>query len=83
MSSLLTARRSYQDGLDRFKSNLGIPPQIDLVVEDDMLNHFNLIDPKIVPLQNALAQLQKQAGATIINLLPAGEGNQAAQIQHQ
>jgi len=81
MSSLLTARRSYQDGLDRFKSNLGIPPQIDLVVEDDMLNHFNLIDPKIVPLQNAIAQLQKQAGATIINLLPAGEGNQAAQIQ--
>ena len=73
MSSLLTLRRSYQDGLDRFKSNLGIPPQIDLVIEDDMLNHFNLIDPKIVPVQNAIVGLQEQTGAIIISLLPTGD----------
>ena len=81
VSSLLTARRSYQDGLDRFKSDLGIPPEIDLVIEDDILNHFNLIDPQIIPLQNAVAQLQKETGATIIALLPAANGNQVPLLQ--
>lgn len=81
MSSLLTLRRSYQDGLDRFKSNLGIPPQIDLVIEDDMLDHFNLIDPKIIPLQNAIVSLQEQTGATIISLLPTNGDNQAVPFQ--
>jgi len=81
MSSLLTLRRSYQDGLDRFKSDLGIPPQIDLVIEDDMLDHFNLIDPKIIPLQNGIVSLQEQTGATIISLLPTNEDNQPAPLQ--
>lgn len=81
VSTLLSSRRSYQDGLDAFKSDLGIPPQIDLVIADDMLDHFNLIDPQIIPLQNAVARLQEQIGATIISLLPTAEGDQVPQRQ--
>jgi len=81
VSSLLTLRRSYQDRLDRFKSDLGIPPQIDLVIEDNTLDQFNLIDPQLIPLQNSVLQLQNQVGAIIISVLPTAEDNQAPQVQ--
>ena len=42
--SLLNARVNYQNALDRFKVLIGLPPSLEVVLEDDYLDRFNLID---------------------------------------
>ncbi len=69
-SQLLTLKRSYQDGLDAFKRDLGLPPQIPVRIDDMMLDQFKLIDTAIVPVQNRITALQRSVGEQIIALLP-------------
>ncbi|MBM4001511.1 MAG: hypothetical protein FJ297_18585 [Planctomycetes bacterium] len=73
-SQLLTLRRSYQDALDAFKRDLGLPPSIPLRVEDAMLDQFKLIDPAIVPVQSRLTHMQRVVGERIIAMLPDNGG---------
>jgi len=68
-SLLLTARARYGDSVDRYKADLGLPPQLDVVVSDPMLAGFNIIDPRITQLQNELAAIQIATGRTVIEIL--------------
>lgn len=44
---LVRAERTSQDVLDRFKLQLGLPPDLELTVDDSLLEPFQLIDPKL------------------------------------
>lgn len=56
-SQLLNSAATYQSGLDNFKVRYGMPPDLDLVVSDPMLDHFNLLDPKLSLLQTEVTAL--------------------------
>jgi len=70
VSGLLNTRRSYKDGLDGYKRTLGLSPEIDVSIEGDYLDQFNLIDPRILPIQQQIANIQMAVGNTIISILP-------------
>jgi len=55
-SRLLAAKASFQARLDTFKVFLGLPPQLEFVVDDPMLRQFQLLDP-------AMTKLTERAGA--------------------
>jgi hypothetical protein len=67
-SRLLGTERGLQAALDNFKITLGLPPDIDIELEDDIIGPFQLVDPDIIPLQNGLTVLQQQAGQTMSRL---------------
>lgn len=46
-SSLLALETGYQNALDAYKVQLGLPPELDLLIDDPMLDRFRLIDPTI------------------------------------
>ncbi|NLF72210.1 MAG: TolC family protein [Candidatus Anammoximicrobium sp.] len=59
---LADAETAYQNQLDAFKMNLGLPPSICVKIEDDMLNPLNLIDRGIVDLQESVSLTQENIG---------------------
>lgn len=77
-SVLLTSKRGYQDSLDRFKRQLGLPPKINVRIQDPALDQFKLIAPEILELQQQASDLQRQAGQTnlaILDLLEKAAGD--------
>ncbi len=54
-SQLLRAEADYQTSLDAFKVELGLPPDLELVVADPLLEPFNLLSPEVTDLQNKVA----------------------------
>jgi hypothetical protein len=68
-SRLLNSQNQYQGELDQFKLDLGLPPTICLVIDDPLLDQFNLIDTEIVPVQNQIIELQQQVGTSTESLL--------------
>ncbi|MEX0713534.1 MAG: hypothetical protein WD278_14350 [Pirellulales bacterium] len=56
-SQLLNNKAAYEANLDDYKIELGLPPDVNLVVSDPLLDRFNLIDSAIVELQNEIAGL--------------------------
>ncbi|MCA8986671.1 MAG: TolC family protein, partial [Planctomycetaceae bacterium] len=44
---LLTARRRFRDSLDSYKIQLGLPPDIEMTIDDSALEQFELIDPEL------------------------------------
>lgn len=69
-SQLLTTKRAYQDALDSFKRDLGLPPDVVIRIEDPMLDKFKLIDPLVVTAQNQVTDIQRSVGTLITSLLP-------------
>lgn len=69
-SQLLTTKRAYQDALDSFKRDLGLPPDVVIRIEDPMLDKFKLIDPLVVTAQNEVTDIQRSVGTLITSLLP-------------
>ena len=67
-SQLLTTRAQFEQQFDNFKIILGLPPQLEMALNDTMLNRFRLIDPVFPPLQNRLADLQADAGTLIVRI---------------
>ncbi|MCA9178547.1 MAG: TolC family protein [Planctomycetales bacterium] len=72
-SRFLANKQAYQNTLDSFKQTLGLPPQLRMRIDDDKLGQFNLIDPEITPLQDLLAELQREVGATLVPMLISPE----------
>ncbi|MCA9198014.1 MAG: TolC family protein [Planctomycetales bacterium] len=68
-SRWLNAQAAYQADLDDFKRDLGLPPQIEMELQDDMLSQFNLIDTAILPIQNSLTSLQEDLGDEVLKLM--------------
>lgn len=54
-SQLLRAEADYQSSLDSFKVELGLPPDLELVVAEPLLEPFNLLSPEVTDLQNKVA----------------------------
>lgn len=54
ISQLLNAEAAFESTLDTFKSNLGLPPDVPLVIQDDRLNQFELLHPDLIALQSQI-----------------------------
>ncbi|MEO2008151.1 MAG: hypothetical protein ABGX22_05625 [Pirellulaceae bacterium] len=75
-TGLLRSRRAFNDSLDRYKARLGIPPQVPVLVDDPMLNQFQLIDPEFNLLQNELTALQYVTGPKLVELNARATNNE-------
>ncbi|MEQ1862942.1 MAG: TolC family protein, partial [Chthoniobacteraceae bacterium] len=53
-SSLLTARAGYESRVDGFKTSIGLPPTLPLVVRDSFLTRFSIFDPATTELQTRI-----------------------------
>lgn len=56
-SRLLSIRSRYETSLDAYKFRLGLPPSLDVKIEDSQLHPFALIDPRLDKLQKAAKRL--------------------------
>jgi outer membrane protein TolC len=79
-SQLMINRANYEAALDRFKALLGLPPHLELRIDDPLLSPFQLIDAAIPPLQNRLTELQGRVGSQIIALREAQAGADAGSL---
>ena len=66
--TLLDAKTSYQTALDEFKSLLGLPPDLEVVIEDDFLDRFNLISDEINDRLITISDLRQRAGNQLSEL---------------
>ena len=66
--TLLDAKTSYQTSLDEFKSLLGLPPDLEVVIKDDFLDRFNLISDEINDRLIAISDLRQGAGDQLSEL---------------
>ncbi|MEX1039132.1 MAG: TolC family protein [Pirellulaceae bacterium] len=73
-SSLLTAKANFQDTLDRYKLQLGLPPEVEARLgEDEFFAQYNLIDPAFTPVSNYLNDVQVAVGNILLEVLPDPE----------
>jgi hypothetical protein len=49
---LLTAKAAYQTQLDAYKIDLGLPPDLDVIIRDSLLDKFRLNVPATIELQD-------------------------------
>lgn len=56
-SRLLQLENSYASRLDSFKMTLGLPPDLDMEIRDELLKEFELIDPRLTALQDNVNSL--------------------------
>lgn len=53
-NSLRAAERSYNDTVDSFKVLLGLPPNMKLSIDTEMLKQFELIAPQVFDMEDAV-----------------------------
>ena len=68
-SRLLNSQIAYQNQLDEFKIQLGLPPYLDFQLDERFIEPFELYDPRVIDLQDQLTQSQRLAGEIITGLL--------------
>lgn len=56
-SALLTAYSGFEGSVDNYKVNLGLPPELGVVVQDELLDRFSLVDPSVSELQSRVAAI--------------------------
>jgi outer membrane protein TolC len=56
-TNLLVQRASYATSVDSYKVELGLPPELPLLIDDPLLDRFNLIAPELPQLQTDLEPL--------------------------
>lgn len=56
-SSLLTARAAYETRIDSFKTDIGLPPRLPLVVRDSILTRFAIFDTATTEVQNRISDI--------------------------
>lgn len=56
-SNLLSLIDTYEDTLEVYKINLGLPPDLPTKIADPMVAQFDLIDPELTSLRDAIAKL--------------------------
>lgn len=67
-ANLLNAKIGFENSQDTFKvSQLGLPPDLPMVLDDSMIRPFQLVDPALNELQTRFAEF--------INRISSGEGN--------
>jgi len=55
--SLGTLKQNYQDALDAYKITLGLPPELEVRIDDPLLKRFDLIDEKTTNAQESVSDL--------------------------
>lgn len=89
-SQLMSQRTAYQNSLDGYKIELGLPPEIDIEIRDPFLDRFDLIDPRLTKIQDNLLDVlndlrQLPAGVEVRAvgpLLEAAKNIRAAAAEH-
>ncbi len=66
--TLLDAKTSYQTSLDEFKALLGLPPDLEVVIDDEFLDRFNLISDEINGRLIVIGKLRQRAGDQLSEL---------------
>jgi len=61
-ANLLSARINFENQLDAFKGNLGLPPDLVFELDDSMIRRFQFIDPQFTALEERLSQFQQRLG---------------------
>lgn len=59
---LLTLKTNYQNSLDNFKADLGLPPDLDIVIEDPLLDGFEFISDEVTDRQIRINNLRSEIG---------------------
>ena len=63
--ALLNTKVAYDNLLDNFKQTLGLPPYLDVVISDPMLDRFKIISDQISQRITNIADLRTKAGNVI------------------
>ena len=63
--NLLNTKVVYANALDQFKQMLGLPPYLDIVIADPMLDRFKIIGDDISDRITDVSNLRTRAGAVI------------------
>ena len=68
-STLIQAKLNFQRSLDIYKvTSLGLPPHLEVKVDDPLLEDFDLLDSQMLPLQTKVNVLRDQAGLVLTEL---------------
>ena len=59
---MLTLKTNYQTALDNFKADLGLPPSIEVVIEDPLLDGFEFISDEVTDRQIEINELRSEMG---------------------
>ncbi len=54
---LLSLQTAYDNRLDAYKIQLGLPPDVETRVEDDLLKPFDLVDPSLIAISDQVTDL--------------------------
>lgn len=81
-SRLLSLRTAHEDRLDAYKITLGLPPDLGVSLRDDLLRKFDLMDPELMELREAVDLLLRQLRDPT-QVLPPDYLDQVAQISHR
>ena len=65
---LLDAKTNYQTSLDDFKALLGLPPDLDVVIDDSFLDRFNLVSNEINDRLISIGSFRQDAGNQLSKL---------------
>ena len=65
-NDLENARRRVADLMDSFKIRLGLPTDVQMAINADLLRPFQLIDARIVDIENDLKNLARNQGPGLI-----------------
>jgi len=68
-ATLLQSVNALESAMDNFKRDLGLPPHLQIELDDSMIRQFQFIDPQITESQNVLADFIETFGE-----LPASPG---------
>ena len=63
--NLLDLKTNYQTALDQFKLTLGLPPDLEVVIDDTYLDRFELISDQINERLISIAQLREKTGIAL------------------
>ena len=73
-SQLVTAEAGYQSALDNYKIELGLPPELDVDIQDPFLEKFNLLDPQLEAVESQVNETLSQLRALREAVQQAGPG---------
>lgn len=68
--NLLEAKVDYQNALDSYKRDLGLPPDVPIIVEDPFLSRFELIDDQLLARQLQITALRDEIGEQLEQINP-------------
>jgi hypothetical protein len=75
-SALINSRVIYLATLDRFAQNIGLPPDLNLVIQDDTLDQFQLIGDELNNRLIEIGDLRKRIGSQtslVVDMIPQME----------